>query len=356
MNDKKRILEMLNEGKITVDEAVSLLEAIGEKNAAETAKASQKGKKGDFDEKTTRVLEDVGKKVNTFVENLSQYIQEGLSKVGDQISGFSTFDKGFGFGGRRYRFEDKFNGPIKDGALIKIKSNGPVLIQGTDQDEFQLGIVKMVRAEDEQKASLIADQTLDFTATDEQLLLNLLDKRELWLETVLYLPRKFQYTIEIQSINGKLSLVDLDLLTARLETVNGRIGVEKCEADYLELKTLNGSIDVAGDFDIIDANTHNGSIEYFLTKGNTKAIVKSTNGSVRVRLPVSQSIDYNLEASTGWGKMTIDLPVKDLKLNRDGDNFMQATTVKDSSFEPKEQSIHLKAFTSNGSITIVPLD
>lgn len=352
MSDKTRILDMLQQGKITVDEAVMLLEAIGEKNAAEYAKNYRKGnKKTEWDEKSTKVLEDVGKKINYFIENLGQYVNEGISKVGEMSSSF------VGFGGRRYRFEDKQSGVIKDGATLKIRSNGPVDIKGIDSstNEFQIELIKMVRAEDEKKAEVIAKDSLNLTTSENEISLELFDNQELWLETTIYLPRHFQYSIEVHSINGRLVLNDLDLTNGNLETVNGRILVEKCGAGSLELKTLNGSIDIAGDFDTLDASTHNGSVEYSLKESNSKASLKSTNGPVRVRLPINQSFDYNIEASTGWGKIIIDLPLKDLKINRDGDNYLQATTMSHF-MVPKEQLIKLKAVTSNGSITIVPLD
>lgn len=349
---------MLNEGRITVDEAVMLLEALGEKNALETAKTHQKEqKKGEVDDKASRLIEDFGKKINSFIENLGQYVQDGLGKVGEVSNNFSgNFERGFG--GRRNRFEETKTGKIRDGSSIIIKSNGPVVIQGIDSpdNEFRLELIKMIRVEDDKKAELIANQALEIEIKESQIELNVLDKRELWLETILYLPRNFQYQIEVQSVNGKLVLSDLDLMKVRLETVNGRVSIEKCDALNLELKTLNGSIDIAGGFNLLDASTQNGSIDYYCINGKTKATIKSTNGSVRVRMPISQSIDYNIEASTGWGKINIDLPIKDLKLHRDGDNFVQATTAESNNLDEKHQSVQLKAFTNNGSITVLPLD
>ena len=345
---------MLNAGKITIDEAVQLLEALGDKNAAETARGSHYNKKADVDEKINKAIEEVGKKIGAFTENIGQYMM-GLARFGDQMvnSVSSNWDKSWSTDGKRYRFDEKHQNLISDGAVINIKSNGPVLIKGIDGDECFVEITKMVRAEDVVKAEDIASNAVSLELNEGELLLTLLDKQELWIETVISLPRKFRYIIEIQSVNGRLALQDVQLVTGRLETVNGRIAVEKVEAGSLELKTLNGGIDIAGYFHILDATTHNGSIDYFPKDAKTKAIIKSTNGAVRARLPIKNALGYDIEASTGWGKIIIDLPLNDLKIKRDGDNFMQAKTI---SFEEKTEQIQLKAFTSNGSITIAPLD
>ena len=349
LSEKSRILDMLQEGKITPNQAVMLLEALGEKNAEEITKNYQRTeKKTDFDEKASKIIDDLGKKFNYFIENLGHYVSEGLGKVSD----FSN-----SFAGRRYRFEDKVKGVVKDGATIKIRSNGPIDIRGIDSldGEFTIELIKMIREEDEKKAEIIAKEAVEIKSSTDEIILNLVENRELWLEMVIYLPRNFMYNLEIHSVNGRLNLDDLDLTTANLETVNGRILVERCDAGILNLTTLNGSIDIAGNFKVLEAATHNGSVEYSLEESDTKASVKSTNGPVRVRLPINQSFDYNIEATTGWGKMIVDLPLKDLKVNRDGDNYLQATTMSNLSF-PKDRAIQLKAVTSNGSITIVPLD
>ena len=353
MDEKKRILEMLDNGKITVEEAVALLEALGEKRAAESTRASYKdSKKTDFDEKFNKTFEDIGKRMNSFTENLGVYMQN-LGKFGDQvISSFSSaFDRGFR-DGRSFRFEENIKGIIKDGSVIRINSNGPVSIQGIDSDEFSLELVKMVRSEDETKASVIAKEFIDIETTEDKIEINLLDKRELWLEVKINLPRNYQYQVEIQSINGKLSLLDLDLISTKLSTVNGRINIEKCSGDTLALNTINGGIDASGAFNLIDYVTHNGSIDCYLQDGNAKVSLKSTNGSLRVRVPIKQSIDYNIEASTGWGKINVDLPLKELKVNRSGNNFVQAKTISD---KEKTETLNIRAFTSNGAITFLPL-
>ena len=76
-SEKSRILDLLEQGRITVDEAVMLLEALGEKNAKEMTKRYRRGdKKNDFDEKASKIVDEIGKKINYFIENLGQYFSK----------------------------------------------------------------------------------------------------------------------------------------------------------------------------------------------------------------------------------------------------------------------------------------
>ena len=60
-SEKSRILDLLEQGRITVDEAVMLLEALGEKNAKEMTKRYRRGdKKNDFDEKASKIVDEIG--------------------------------------------------------------------------------------------------------------------------------------------------------------------------------------------------------------------------------------------------------------------------------------------------------
>lgn len=345
-SEKSRILDLLEQGRITVDEAVMLLEALGEKNAKEMTKRYRRGdKKNDFDEKASKIVDEIGKKINYFIENLGQYFSEGIERAGDFAGSFA---------GKR-RFERNIRGTVRDGAKVEIRTYGSVDIRGIDSPAGEFRLELFIRADDEDEADALLRDAFQIRTSEDEIFLDLRERRETWVDAVLYLPRNFRYDLQIHSVNGRIRLNDLDLAAANLETVNGRVLVERCSGETVNVKTLNGSIDAIGSFKVLDAATQNGSIEYSLLGDSTSASLNSTNGPLRVRLPVSERFDYNIEARTVWGRIFLDLPVRNLEVNRERENYLHATTMAVASY-PKDQVVRLQAGTSNSSITILPLE
>jgi len=77
MNEQRKILEMLSEGSITVEEAYRLLEAVKDDNKGELLSKRVKEKIADSKKK----IEDAMKKLNHKLENIGDKVSAAVKKV-----------------------------------------------------------------------------------------------------------------------------------------------------------------------------------------------------------------------------------------------------------------------------------
>jgi hypothetical protein len=98
--------------------------------------------------------------------------------------------------------------------------------------------------------------------------------------------------------------------TARLdlESVNGAVHVADA-AGRVRATTVNGSVELEGPMSDVEAQTVNGSIRATCSKSESTALrsFRTTNGSIRVRLPEDVSGDF--EAKTVNGGIHTDFPI-----------------------------------------------
>lgn len=144
-------------------------------------------------------------------------------------------------------------------------------------------------------------------------------------------------TILLDTSNGAIDVYDsTGALTA--DTSNGRIEVVRFVGE-LRLDTSNGEMwleDVAG---TVDAETSNGSVHYSGTPTAGGNRIRTSNGSVTVRVPVHASIA--IDAVTSSGRIRSGL---DLVGDTEGDEWSaQLNPPTDVTFDVR---------TSNGTIRI----
>ena len=144
-------------------------------------------------------------------------------------------------------------------------------------------------------------------------------------------------TILLDTSNGAIDVYDsTGALTA--DTSNGRIEVVRFVGE-LRLDTSNGEMwleDVAG---TVDAETSNGSVHYSGTPTAGGNRIRTSNGSVTVRVPLHAAIAF--EAVTSSGKIRSSLS---LVGDTEGDEWSaQLNPPADVTFEVR---------TSNGTIRI----
>ncbi len=146
-----------------------------------------------------------------------------------------------------------------------------------------------------------------------------------------------QGTILLDTSNGAIDVYDSSgTLTA--DTSNGRIEVVRF-AGVLRLDTSNGEMwleQVAG---TVDAETSNGSVHYTGTPAAGGNRIRTSNGSITVRVPLDASIAF--DASTSSGKIRSSLALV-------GDTQGDAWSAQLN--PPADVTFDLR--TSNGTIRI----
>jgi hypothetical protein len=101
----------------------------------------------------------------------------------------------------------------------------------------------------------------------------------------------------------------------RVGTVNGRVEVDGVGA-ALKASTVNGSVDVTGAGGEVEASAVNGSVDVVMARVDPsgRSALSTTNGSVRLTLPLEASAD--IEAHTVNGSVGCDFELADASKSR----------------------------------------
>lgn len=148
-------------------------------------------------------------------------------------------------------------------------------------------------------------------------------------------------TIVLDTSNGAIDVYD-STGSLRADTSNGRIEVVRFSGP-IQLDTSNGALWIEDVVGTIDGETSNGSISYVGTPTVGSNRLRTSNGSVTVRVPMGASIAF--DASTSTGKIRSSLP---LVGDTEGDDWNAQLNP------PGDVTLALR--TSNGTIRIEGFD
>jgi len=155
--------------------------------------------------------------------------------------------------------------------------------------------------------------------------------------------------ITIRGIEGQFNLdtsngaIDMDDLVGVVyaDTSNGRIDVNGF-AGSLDLETSNGAIDIEDVEASVDARTSNGRIDFSGVLLGDNHDLRTSNGSIEVRVPLTANITF--DASTSIGSISTNLQLMGDTEGRSWNASMNAHVTQTS------QTLELR--TSNGNIRI----
>lgn len=280
MSERTKILEMLNEGKITAEEAERLLKALGKRPESRPE---------------------------------------------------SWFDKIASLFGVREKYTEQLDWTF-DGAdvsLIKAETtNGSISLLGSEQDQVTVKAWKQVSAPSKEKAEEFAQQVqvhVEQNGTEIHIYkehprpplgygvsvrYEISSPRtvgaNLHTSNGAILIREIDGAVEAVTSNGAVELQG-GTGDVNVRTSNGKIQLQDAMG-HVRANTSNGQIKAAlkqlqeGVF-----NTSNGSINVNVREGNPPLTAKTANGSIRLTLPADFS--GQLDAKTTNGRVHSDLPV-----------------------------------------------
>ena len=142
--------------------------------------------------------------------------------------------------------------------------------------------------------------------------------------------------IQTQSSRGNLDL----------ETSNGPISVEG-GAGKVSAHSTNGAIDIASDKALVDAHTSNGHIAFRGTLVAGDHMLKTSNGSISLKLPDNTA--FKLEARTSNGRITTDFAGES---ESPGKKKKTSKSQMSGTFGNGPAGVSLNLSTSNGHIDI----
>ncbi|MCK0472985.1 DUF4097 domain-containing protein [Halalkalibacter sp. APA_J-10(15)] len=362
MEERKMILKMIEDGKITAEEGVKLLEAIEDKEPIEP---NQEAKS----EVTTKVNWDEGdsyreraRHSRTSTTNLfTSFIDSAIQKIKD-------VDLDFNFGASfdvDHIFQHREHSPTSIDVSLE---NGSITFQPWDEKDVRVECTaKVYRAKDLEEARRIFLDECSFRISEQRMLFHTKTK-SIKVQTVIYVPRReFEHvklytfngqiigerieidTFDINAMNGSLKLTDVQSKKLIAETVNGAIDLTQSKAELVDVKTLNGAITIDGQVQDLDAESVNGSITYHVGRLDESgyADLKAATGSIHLVVPKSLRVEGKLKTNVGG----FSVGMYDHEKLEEKKEFAQ----KQLTFIGNQQSsprVKVNALTNTGSIVV----
>jgi DUF4097 and DUF4098 domain-containing protein YvlB len=361
--ERKMVLKLIDDGKITVEEGVVLLKELGEiekkANAPEEKIKSNSYLSNNVDWESGR--EYRGKYNQTsFTNRFTDFIEQTFQKIKD-------FDLDLNFGGS-VEVDHIFQ--HRDTTISKVEiaiENGSVHFIPWDESDVRVECkVKVYREKEVEAARKYFLDEVSFGVSDQKLRFKSQEK-SLKVNATVYMPRQnfeevslFTFNgqlsgedviaqkFEAKTINGRIAFDNLSGQKVSLETVNGSISVEKLAAEKSVAKTIHGTINLAVIGGQVDVETFNGTIKYKLTEAaKSKAFLKTTTGSIEITVP--GNIKTEGELKTVVGGFTCDLPKLEVLDEKKDIVNKYVTFVSNKDVEPV---LYIEAEARTGSILI----
>ena len=313
--EKMMILAMLEEGKITSEEAIKLLEALDQKEDFYQEDTSSKS-----DEYTSEEEKNIFQDTFDNLEDIGSDIGNVLYDIFDGLKDFSS---SFGF---KNNYEtittdlemdlDSMENPSLDLKAI----NGDINLRPTNKNVLLVKVVCQYK-----KGLLNENETyFDFTNIDGKITFTPKYNSNISITLDVSIPEKFYNEIRLNTTNGKIYIKDLNSRSAQCITSNSSVEIEGGNTDLIDLTSKNGKIEIK------DINSKN--IQTY-----------TTNADIEITNTNSETID----AKTGNGKIILK-DIKSVDITCKTSNSIIELSSIDS------QSIYL--MTSNGKIILNDID
>ena len=314
--ERKIILNLLAEGRITADEAEQLLEALDESDLY------------DLDDSGPVDQSDMGERLGARADVIADDLSERLSKAVSEMTeagqelpdrlaralGSMFGSLGWAFGPMGVQAERTFESEIPADCIISAidfaTSNGSIKLAGWDRPGYKVvarATVRGVETKSEAERRLASGLALSFEGgvmrlgcTDEAL------RNSLSIEA--YVPRANTYDVNVSSRNGSSQLESLTAGSIDVRSANGRIVLGNVTATSATASARNGSVTASGDLGDASLETANGSVSVTLSYRSAGRIrVNTGNGSVRLNVPRDASVTYQIDAHTVNGSVRTSL-------------------------------------------------
>lgn len=379
-NKRKRILTMLEDGKISMDEALSLLENLDTENGTDGEwsqsfeDSSRSGKKKSYfnrkdDSSMDEFFDDLRSEVTNVGERFMSIMQSTVQKVKD-------FDIETPFG-QPIVFSQTMQQPASmiDEIILDI-DNGKVSINCSEEDDEDDEIraefvVKTHNSDSEEEAKSAFNEKILFVTDNNKLRISSAMKLTN-VQVDLYVPKKAYAKLSARLINGSLTIRDIEIEDVRVKTANGKIDVSKLvfkeaeletangaievresKGEELEVETLNGRIYLDGELMDVKAQSLSGAVVVTTTDVEAEKIeAKTVSGAVELYVPSTVALSGDI--SSNMGKLNLQL--NDVNRASEHEQFLQKSIsfTKDVEAETETDRLPLRLIgeTKTGSVFV----
>lgn len=364
MDKRKRILKMVEEGKLTVDEALTLLEQLDKSNNAVDQTHEQ------FNQDVSNVIDDDGmKKEKTSQQQQSFHSTKDkfFDLVDSALKKIKDLDLDLNFG-KPIEVSHIFQHSDATVRHVDIDmANGNVNIVPWDQKDIRIECNAKVyrgQTQEEAKQNFLKDVTFEVR---ENRLFFITGQKWIKLETVFYIPQADYDYLEVRLFNGKIEAKDINASQLKAKTANGKINVEgfkgskvevetangaihllNCEAEEVDAETLTGAITIDGSFRKGEFQSFNGNIECNLQGMECEIInAKATTGSIHITVP--DNVAVNGELKSNLGNCRVDM--SGIQVVEEKSDIIQKVMIFKSVEDP-EHALRIYADAKTGSINV----
>ncbi|MGE7761779.1 DUF4097 family beta strand repeat-containing protein [Peribacillus sp. NPDC097895] len=362
--ERKKILEMIQDGKLTAEEAMGLLEDL-EKASQESEAKEQKLQ----NELSTVVVDkkSEGSTQDTFKKNIQSSKEKIIDFVESAFKKIKETDLDFNFGKSvevSHIFQHDYD--FLNEVDVDI-ANGKVKIATWNQKDVRVEChAKVYRVEDIEEARKNFLEEVEFSIEDGKMKFKVREKA-IKVDTIMYIPRKEYEDIHVRLFNGAITTESLKSENLKAKTANGAIHImqgkgDSCELETgngmitisdtnfndLEAETLNGAINAAGYFKKLDVQTFNGEIVCSNFGMDCDSIhAKSITGKVKLILPPGKAIEGELKSNLG----SFNVSLEGMTIIEEKSDVVQKV-LKFKTVKEEVPVLHVFAETKTAAITV----
>lgn len=371
--EQRLILKMLEEGKITAEEAEALLNALNDGHSAEG------GPQEDPWVRLEKLGEDFATKAEAATERFSRSLEHRAEGLSEKLIKLPKIFAKFPFVNyeQAHEFTQVLRGQIAgEDQVIPIaldNFNGPIRVEGWPEDSWQLIVVQRLRGKDRDslRGRLFSPEWAD-GETRGSFELSVADREDRFVSLHLMIPEKRDYRVHLVAFNGSLRLENLATASVELNTTNGSIFVHSVRGDSIGGRISNGSCEMDavkagvirfrignGSYRLrvsaqdVDCVATNGSIDFCSERvsENSCYALQTVNGSIGVNLPSQADLGTSFELRTSVGRIHTSLgPLENTTEERGGGGA--AFSGRTLGFAEQPVNLALVATSTSGSITV----
>jgi DUF4097 and DUF4098 domain-containing protein YvlB len=365
-DERKRILQLVENGVISAEEAIVLLEKLSTKkestsptsmptvsetkeqlkeeaHTAEPIDEKEKKKTTAFEDIFGKAFndKDINKKMDEFMNDLKTDLSQFSTRMTGLISSTLTKLKDLDIEtpfGEKLEFSKTLAYPAADVRGIELDiANGKVeVVKATDDlVTVDMSVKTQTKGTEHETIDQVTGGMVSLT--DNKLFIQSTNKFT-QVKVQLAIPEKHYDVFIARLLNGGVSIEHIDAKVIKAKTYNGFIRLEKSTFDHAELQTSNGAVEarvvkgddleietgngriyVDGELNEVEAESVNGHVVVTTTSANAhKVKARAIAGSVELYVPKNIALDGQI--FTNFGKA--DVGLSDVQIYEEEEQFL----------------------------------
>lgn len=372
-NERKRILKLVEEGTISAEEAIVLLEALSKEKDPNASTEKQTSNESYQESQSKNPFDSLfnSKELNKKMDEFMDELKKDFSKVSNRLAGFMNttfsklkeFDLDFPFG-EKVEFNKTYSFASQEVTGLDVEiTNGKVEIVSSEDDQFKIDATVKTSANSEQKDHY--EQNF-VTLKDDKVVITSPAKLDS-IQLKIFVPNKSYEVfvlrflngsvtiqqlntklIKIKTYNGSVKIVDSNAINIDVESGNGSIDIRNVVSEDLEVETVNGRIYIDGKLQEVEAESLNGAVVVTTTSEKARKIkARTVAGAVELYIP--KTLSLNGQVVTSFGKA--DIGLDDIVVNSSDDQFL-SKTVHFEKFTDKDNVLKIYGESRTGNIIV----